>query len=94
MYSTAKSSLSSNTLGVYNLCARVVRLIMNGVVQGTHSRPVCGDRTGGGVVVDNLNKTVASGVRGKTWKVDTYHNFVKSDNTWNWNTPNSVTAYP
>jgi hypothetical protein len=54
MYSTAKSSLSSNTLGVYNLCARVVRLIMNGVVQGTHSSPVCGDRTGGGVVVDNL----------------------------------------
>lgn len=94
MYSTATSSLSSNTLGVYNLCARVIRLVMNGVVQGTHSTPKCGDRTGGGSVSDPLNKTVATGVRNKTWKADTYHNFVKSDNTFSWNTPNSVTATP
>lgn len=94
MYSTATSSLSSNTVGVYNLCARVVRLIMNGVIQGQHSTPICGDRTGGGSVVDRLNKTVASGVKGKTWKADTYHNFVKSDNSFSWNIPNSVTAYP
>lgn len=94
MYSTATSSLSSNTVGSYNTCARVIRLLMNGVSQGSHSNPQCNDLFGGGSITDSLNKTVASGVRGKTWKVDTYHDFVNNSTGYAWHTPLSVTANP
>jgi len=72
----AKSSLSSNTFGVYGLCARVAQLYMNGAAQGS-SLQICRDRTGGGSVTATKSKVVAS-VFGKLWRADTEHQFAKT----------------
>lgn len=73
----ARSSLSSNTVGTYNLRARVIQLYMNGAPQGGYTTPTCGDRIAGGSVSQKKSKVVAS-VFGKTWQVNTDHIFTKS----------------
>lgn len=81
MDGTAKSSLSSNTFGVYGLCSRVAQLYMNGAGQGP-SPQICGDRTGGGSITAKKSKVVAS-VYGKLWRADTEHQFAKTGYSWN-----------
>jgi len=76
----AKSSLSSDTLSTYYICARVVQLYMNSVGQGDTSYN-CAYKTGGGTVSRTKTKVVAS-VFGKTWRVDTAHEFSKTNYGW------------
>jgi hypothetical protein len=76
----ATSSLSSNTLPTYYLCARVVQLYMNSAPQGGTTYN-CGYRTGGGSVSRTKSKVVTS-VYGKTWRVDTAHEFSKTGYSW------------
>ena len=71
----AKSSLSSNTVGNYYLCARVEELYMNGVPQGGTANN-CGSRGPGGSITAKKSKAVVS-VFGKTWQVKTRHSFEK-----------------
>jgi len=70
------SSLSSNTVGTYSICATAVQLYMNSAPQGGAGQ-VCAAKTGGGSVTSTKSKVVAS-VFGKTWRVDTSHAFTKS----------------
>jgi hypothetical protein len=72
----SKSSLSSNTVGTYSICATAVQLYMNSSPQGGAGQ-VCAAKTGGGSVTSTKSKVVAS-VFGKTWRVDTSHAFTKS----------------
>ena len=72
----AKSSLSSDTVGTYSICATAVQLYMNSSPQGGAGQ-VCAAKTGGGSVTSTKSKVVAS-VFGKTWRVDTSHAFTKS----------------
>ena len=72
----ARSSLSSNTVGTYSICATAVQLYMNSSPQGGAAQ-VCAAKTGGGSVSSTKSKVVVS-VFGKTWRVDTSHAFTKS----------------
>lgn len=76
----ARSSLSSDTLSTYYICARVVQLYMNSVAQGGTSYS-CAYKTGGGSVSRTKTKVVTS-VFGKTWRVDTAHEFSKTGYGW------------
>lgn len=72
----ARSSLSSDTVGTYTLCARVENLYMDSAPQGGYTIPVCGDRIAGGSVTQTKSKIVAS-VFGHTWQVNTRHDFTR-----------------
>lgn len=76
----ARSSLSTNTVGTYSICATAVQLYMNSVPQGGAGQ-VCAAKTGGGSVTSTKSKIVAS-VFGKTWRVDTSHGFSKPGYGW------------
>ncbi|MEW6285406.1 MAG: hypothetical protein AB1509_04200 [Chloroflexota bacterium] len=89
----ARSSLSADTVGTYNLCARVIQLYMNSAPQGGYKTPTCGDRIAGGSVSQTKSKIVAS-VFGKTWQVKTDHTFLNNNTGWSWYTPNSTSATP
>lgn len=71
-----RSSLSSDTVGTYSICATAVQLYMNSSPQGGAGQ-VCAAKTGGGSVTSTKSKVVAS-VFGKTWRADTSHAFTKS----------------
>ncbi|MBI5823861.1 MAG: hypothetical protein HZB18_07540 [Chloroflexi bacterium] len=86
----AKSSLSSNTVGTYSICATTVQLYMNSSPQGGAAQ-VCAAKTGGGSVTSKKSKVVAS-VFGKTWRVDTSHGFSKTG--YGWYPTLSVSATP
>lgn len=72
----AKSSLSADTIGTYSICATSTQLYMNSSPQGGGAQ-ICASKTGGGFVSSTKSKVVAS-VFGKTWRVDTAHDFTKA----------------
>lgn len=76
----ARSSLSSDTVGTYSICATATQLYMNGSPQGGAAQ-VCASKTGGGSVTSTKSKVVVS-VFGKTWRVDTAHGFSKPGYGW------------
>lgn len=76
MNGNAISSLSSDTVGTYHLCARVENLYMDSTPQGGYSTPACGDRVASGSVTQTKSKVVLS-VSGHTWQVNTRHEFTK-----------------
>lgn len=82
----ARSSLSADTVGTYSICATATQLFMNSSPQGGGAQ-VCAAKTGGGSVTSVKSKVVVS-VYGKSWRVDTAHQFSKPG--WQWTTTLSV----